>query len=117
MPNCKRDYGRHDQDQLGKNGYVRPDRLFRGSDFYDLGAVSKMPTNQVSAKTLVFVSKTKRRKKDTYALIHYFVVQICTIWEQFRRYATNSSISQDTGRREQDRETSNWIGMGKQGKT
>ena len=44
---------------------------------------------QASTKTLVVVSKTNWAKTYTYVLIDCFVVQICTIWEQCRRYATN----------------------------
>ena len=40
--NISKDTGRREQDQEEKKGYVRPDPLFRGSDLYDLGAVSKI---------------------------------------------------------------------------
>ena len=38
---------------------------------------------------VVFMSKINGQKWDTYILIDCFVGQICTIWVQFRRYATN----------------------------
>ena len=59
--------GRRGQDQVGKKGYVRPDRLICGPDELDSVADSK----------------------------------ICR----------NANISKDSGAREQDRETNNWIRM------
>ena len=63
------DTGRREQDQLGKNVYVRPDRLFRGSDLYDLGAVSKICNKSSINQDTGLWEQDKEKKKG-----------ICTAW-------------------------------------
>ena len=81
--NISKDTGRREKDHEIKEEIHTAWLIDCGSYENNLEAVSKIC--QIASVIMVVMTKTSWAKMDTYVLIDCFVVQIFTIWEQFRR--------------------------------